>query len=61
MIYKHEKFGDSKHYSLMNNGMGMWTLREFADRIHRQTEMTLTSEEKISFEQMLKKGGWKAK
>lgn len=25
MIYKHEKWGDDKHYSLTNNGMGTWT------------------------------------
>jgi hypothetical protein len=38
MIYKHEKWGDDKHYSLVNNGMGVWTLREFVNRFQRLKE-----------------------
>lgn len=57
MIYKHDNWGKAKHYSLVNNGMGFWTLREFANGAKR-TELTLSTEEKIMFEQRLKKGGW---
>ena len=58
MIYKHKKFGDDKHISLKSNGMGKWTMRIFSDRIHRQLEKTLTSEEKLLVEEMLKETGW---
>lgn len=60
MIYKNEKYGDTKHYSLVNNGMGIWTLREFVNKC-RKTELTLSTEEKIMFEQRLKEGEWYAK
>ena len=60
MIYKHEKWGDDKHYSLCNTGMGTWTLREFSNRIEK-TKLTLRTEEKIMFEQRLKENGWYAK
>ena len=57
MIYKHEDWGDKKHYSLVNNGMGIWTIREFANKC-KKTELTLSTEEKIMFEQRLKEGNW---
>lgn len=57
MIYKHEKWGDDKHYSLTNNGMGTWTLREFVNRC-KKTELTLSTEEKIMFVQRLKENEW---
>ena len=57
MIYKNEKWGDDKHYSLVNNGMGIWVLREFVNRC-KKTELTLTTEEKIIFTQRLKENGW---
>ncbi len=60
MIYKHNNWGDKKHYSLVNNGMGLWTLREFVNRC-KKTELTLGTEEKIMFEEKLQKGGWYAK
>lgn len=57
MIYKHKTWREAKHYSLTNNGMGLWTVREFSNGSKR-TELTLSTEEKIMFEQRLKKGGW---
>jgi hypothetical protein len=57
MIYKHDQWGEKKHYSLVNNGMGIWTIREFMNRC-KKTELTLSTEEKIMFAQKLKKGGW---
>jgi hypothetical protein len=57
MIYKHEKWGDDKHYSLSHSSMGQWILKEFANRI-KKTEITLSTEEKVIFEQRLKQGGW---
>lgn len=57
MIYKHDRWGDKKHYSLVNNGMGQWTLREFVNKC-RKTELTMSTEEKIMFEQRLKENGW---
>lgn len=60
MIYKNDNFGDTKHYSVVNNGMGIWTLREFVNKC-RKTELTLSTEEKIMFEQRLKENGWYAK
>lgn len=57
MIYKHDNWGEAKHYSLTNNGMGLWTVREFSNGAKR-TELTLTTEEKIMFVQRLQKGGW---
>ena len=57
MIYKHEKWGDDKHYSLVNNGMGQWTLREFVNGC-RKTELTMSTEEKIMFTKRLKENDW---
>ena len=57
MIYKNDKWGDDKHYSLVNNGMGVWTLREFVNRC-KKTELTLTTEEKIVFVKRLKENNW---
>lgn len=60
MIYKHDKLGEDKHYSLVNNGMGTWVLREFVNR-RKKTELTLSTEEKIMFTQRLQENGWNAK
>lgn len=57
MIYKNDKWGDDKHYSLVNNGMGIWVLREFVNKC-KKTELTLNTEEKIIFTQRLKENGW---
>lgn len=57
MIYKHDRWGDEKHYSLVNNGMGQWTLREFINGC-RKTELTMSTEEKIMFAKRLKENGW---
>ena len=57
MIYKNDTWGDDKHYSFVNNGMGMWTLREFINRCQK-TSLTLNTEEKIIFTQRLKENGW---
>lgn len=57
MIFKNEYFGDDKHYSLSNNTMGTWTLREFTKGI-KKTELTLSTEEMIMFKSKLKEGGW---
>ena len=54
MIYKHEKWGDDKHYSIVNNGMGTYVLREFVNRC-KKTELTLSTEEMMMFKQKLKK------
>ena len=59
MIYKHDNWGDKKHYSVVNRWDGQWVLREFNNRI-KKTELTLSAEEKIMFEQRLKEGGWYA-
>lgn len=58
MIYRHENWGDKKHYSISNNGMGTWKLREFVNRCKR-TEITLNNDEYLSFREMLLNGGWK--
>lgn len=60
MIYKHESLGDDKHYSLVNNGMGTWVLREFVNRC-KKTELTLSTEEKTMFTKRLQENGWNAK
>jgi hypothetical protein len=57
MIYKNKKFGDSKHYSVVFNGLGVYTLQEFANGI-KKAEVTMNAEELISFKQMLKDGEW---
>ena len=57
MIFKHENWGEDKHYSLCNNGQGIWTLREFVNRC-KKTELTLSTEEMMMFKQKLKSGGW---
>jgi hypothetical protein len=59
LIYRNEKWGEKKHYSLCNNGMGTWVVREFMNRC-RKTELTLSTEEKIMFESKLKETGWYA-
>ena len=58
MIYKHKNFGDDKHISLKSNGMGKWTMRIFSHRFNRVAEKTLTSEDKLLVEEMLKETGW---
>ena len=57
VIYKHEKWGDDKHYSIVNNGMGLYTVIEFFNR-HKKTQLTLTAEEKIMFVNRLKENNW---
>lgn len=57
MIFKHDNWKEAKHYSIVNNGMGVYTLREFANGAKR-TELTLSTEEMIMFKQKLKDGGW---
>jgi len=57
VIYKNDKFGDSKHYSVAHNGLGVYTLREFANGLKR-AEVSLNAEELVSFKQMLQDGGW---
>lgn len=57
MIYKHERWKDKKHYSLVNNGMGQWTLREFFNKC-KKTELTMNTEEKIMFVKRLKENDW---
>lgn len=57
MIYKHENFGDDKHYSVAHNGLGVYTLREFVNGMKR-AEVNMNAEELISFKKMLKDGGW---
>jgi hypothetical protein len=56
MIYKHPRWKD-KHYSVVNNGMGIWTLREFVNKC-RKTELTLDTEEVILFKNRLEDNGW---
>lgn len=57
MIYKNKKFGEDRHYSLCNDGMGFWTLREFVNKC-KKTSLTLETEEKILFVKRLKENGW---
>jgi len=57
MIYKHEKWGDDKHYSIINNGMGQFKVIEFFNRC-KKTELTMTTEEKIMFVKRLKENDW---
>ena len=57
MIFKHENWGEDKYYSIVNNGMGTYILREFVNRC-KKTELTLSTEEKIMFTQRLKENGW---
>lgn len=57
VIYKHEKWGDNKHYSIVNNSMGQWTLREFVNGC-KKTELTMNTEEKIMFTKRLKENDW---
>jgi len=56
LIFKNDKQED-KQYSLVSNGMGMFTLREFANK-SKKTELTLSSEECILFKNRLKDNGW---
>ena len=57
MIFRNEKYGESKHYSLVNNGFGVWTIREFKDR-KLKTQLTLNTEEYMMFKLKLKEHGW---
>jgi len=57
MIYRHEKFGDSKTYSLCSSWGSGFTIREFNNGC-KKTELTLSLEEKIMFEKKLKENGW---
>ncbi len=56
MIYRNDRYKD-KHYSVVNNGMGFWTLREFVNKC-KKTELTLDTEEVILFKNRLKDNGW---
>lgn len=57
MIFKHENWGDDKHYSVAHNGVGGYTIRQFEKRCMK-TELRINREEKIAFENRLKEGGW---
>ena len=59
MIYRHEKYGDSKTYSLCSSWGAGFTIREFNNGC-KKTELTLSAEEKIMFEKKLKENGWYA-
>lgn len=65
MIYRHEKYGDSKTYSVITSTYGsphirpVYKVREFSNGC-RKSELTLSEEEKIMFEKKLKENGWYA-
>jgi len=56
VIYRNDRYED-KHYSVVNNGMGFWTLREFVSKC-KKTELTLDTEEVILFKNRLEDNGW---
>lgn len=58
MKYTHEKFGADKHYYVAHNGIGGYTIKEFNNG-HLKTELRVTRDEKMSFEQKLQEHGWK--
>ena len=57
MVFKNDKFGDDKHYSISSNFSGGFTLREFENR-KRKTELSLSPDEKMMFVNRLKEQGW---
>ena len=63
MIFRHEKYGDSKTYSLCHSTYGapdispVYKLREFSHGC-RKSELTLSKNEMIMFEKKLKENGW---
>lgn len=57
MIFKHESWGDKKHYSVAHNGVGGYTIREIVNGAQK-TELRISRDEKIAFEKKLKDGGW---
>jgi len=63
MIFRHEKYGDKKTFSVCSSTYGypdiraVYTVREFSNGC-RKSELTLSEEEKIMFENRLKENGW---
>jgi hypothetical protein len=56
--YIHDNWGELKHYYIAHNGIGGYTIKEFNNRCLK-TELRVSMEEKVSFEQKLKQNGWK--
>lgn len=58
MIFKHEKWGDDKHYSVAATvEHNRFVVREFVNGC-KKTELSLSQEEKVSFVKRLKENEW---
>tara|TARA_B110000858_G_scaffold106916_1_gene122259 strand:- start:617 stop:817 length:201 start_codon:yes stop_codon:yes gene_type:complete len=57
LIYKNEKYGESKVYTVAENWAGTWHIKEYVNQC-RKSEMTISKEEVASFIHKLELGGW---
>lgn len=58
MIYKNEKFGDTKYYMVIENVWGSSQVIEYANGCER-TRLSMNSEQTESFIEMLENNEWK--
>lgn len=57
MIYKNERWGEDKYYQIVHSHHSGFILREY-DKGARKTEITMTTEDKLKFEKILKDNDW---
>lgn len=58
MIYKNEKFGDTKYYMVVQGAWGSSQVIEYANGCER-TRLSMDCEQTDSFIKMLENNGWK--
>ena len=58
MIYKNEKFGDTKHYVVIEGVWGVSEVVEYANGCER-TRLSMNDDQAVSFVKMLEDNGWK--
>jgi len=57
MIYRNEKYGDSKVFSVAENYAGTWHIIEYVNNCYR-SDITISKEDVGSFIKKLEDGGW---
>jgi len=57
MIYRNEKYGDSKVFSVAENYAGTWHIIEYVNNCYR-SDITISKDDVSSFIKKLEDGGW---
>tara|TARA_R110000822_G_scaffold31825_4_gene91826 strand:+ start:1865 stop:2056 length:192 start_codon:yes stop_codon:yes gene_type:complete len=56
-IYRNDRFGESKVYTIAENWAGTWHIKEYVNQC-RKSEMTIAKEDVSSFIRKLEDNGW---